>query len=187
MPKKKRPSAIQPSLFPTDEITSDQDSAPIEVEPLEPGDVVLVDGDRARHWIVIRVLADHVSIWNDSEADCVERSRVARLGKMPGLVKGYANGWLAKLIHSLGYWEVLELIGERQPKTAKTKDQLHFVRVNYSNSTARHSDTWQLYDSDLKQVENLVDQFIEWCRDAEIPMDQALAAVFERYFEVREK
>lgn len=188
MPKKTKKTHVQPSLFDESALSTDQgQQEPAEFEPLEPGDVVLVDGDKSRYWIVCRVIFDHVTIWNDTDADTIERSRVARLGKMPGLVKGYTGTWIRRLIDTVGYWAVLEDMGNRQPKTAHCKDRLHIIGVQYSNSTARYSDTWQFYDSDLEAVKGLVDQFISDCRDAEIPIDQAVGQIFDRYFREREK
>jgi len=188
MPKKAKAKHVQPSLFDESQVADGQgQQETVEFESLEPGDVVLIDGDKSRYWVVERVIYDHVAVWNDTDSDVIERVRVARVGKMPGLVSGYANRWLRTLIETFGYWAVVENLGSRQPKTARRKDQLHILGVQYSNSTARYSDTWQLYDSDLEAVEPLVDSFIETCRDNEIPVDQAVAALFDRYFGAREK
>ncbi len=187
MPKKKTKNHIQPSLFDeTAFATGDPPAAPLELEPLEPGDVVLVDGDKARDWIVERNIAEFVAIWNDSEHDVIERQRLLRVGKAPDLVEAYASFWLTRLVNTLGYWSMVGGLGRLQPKTACTKDQLHIVGIQYSNSTARYSEVWQYYDSDLAAVEPLVEQLLTWCRDEEVPAEQVLVALYDRYFEGRE-
>ena len=184
MPKKKKNSHVQPSLF--DEAafaTSDQPVAPVELEPLEPGDVVLVDGDKARDWIVERNIAEFVAIWNDSEHDVIERARLSQVGKAPDLVEAYASFWLTRLVNTLDYWSVVAGLGRLQPKTACTKDQLHILGVQYSNSTIRYSEVWQFYDSDIEAIEPGGDQIILWCKDHDVPLEQVLARFFDRYFE----
>jgi len=188
MPKQKPKNHVQPSLFDESALAiGDQQQESVEFELLEPGDVVRIDGDPSEHWIVERVIYDHVAVWNDTGHDVVLRQRVARLGKMPGLVEGFTATWLRKLVNTIGYWSVVQALGARQPKTAGRKDRLHIIGVQYSDNQKRLSDVWQFYDSDLEAVAPLVDQFIEQCRDSEIPVDQAIARMMERLLEVRQK